>query len=81
MPNITGQIYRTNDDYPLFDGAESWGAMTIGKMPSKKGFILNADSLSRATSIDFWASNSNSIYGSSDKVQPNSLVTQYLIKY
>ena len=61
-------------------GIVAGGAFKTSSMPYGTG-IFTPNSGGDAKQIEFNASNSNSIYGNSDTVQPYSLTTTYIIKY
>ncbi len=75
LPNITGSFGR---DY-FIGGATSDGAFTF----TKTGTHYNASSTviqNTSNTITFNAHNSNSIYGNSSTVQPNSYTVLYIMK-
>ena len=82
LPNITGTFGRAaTDSYPIFDAVNvESGAFTV-KRDTKCGFAQNTDNLLRPTYINFDASKSNSIYGSSNTVQPASITLIPQIKF
>ena len=80
LPDVDGQITGVGGGhaiYPTGSGAFS----TIGKVGAQN-FMINADNSSGAyTTVTLKASKSNSIYGASTTVQPNSFTVKYIIKY
>lgn len=86
MPNITGRIV-TGDN--VNDGsAYANGAFTRGSRPTRDSNRYwdcdagtNFGNSFRLFYMNFSALNSNSIYGASTKVQPNSLTMSYYIKF
>lgn len=84
LPNITGTLYQRSTNYNV--GNITWtggGALAVSNDTSGS----TADGLSQVNGaiarkkIDLNASNSNSIYGNSTTVQPNTLVLNFLICY
>ena len=75
VPNITGTIH--------FNGMSSCGVYSGALYPSsnKIGAYLHSIEKADDPSMCFDASRSNSIYGSSDTVQPNSLTVRFYIKF
>lgn len=76
LPNITGAVYPvctdgsfTHSGMMTFSSAPAWFGTGGGSYTTASGTLI-AD-----------ASASNSIYGKSDTVQPNSIVLNYIIKY
>ena len=89
LPNITGSIDMTGQTSqyvqafgetisPVLTGAFSSSLANATKVSVEDGEPINNFCLN---SIVFNASNSNSIYGNSDTVQPPALVCNYIIKY
>lgn len=80
LPNITGSIVN-KDSATLYNGSYAQGFDVAGALATvaqttAKGYVsFTSDSTIRTKGISFNASNSNSIYGNSDTVQPQS--TQY----
>lgn len=93
LPNIEGQINirkvnSTNYIVWNIDGGKNGYGNVNGALGARKGTgsflaIVGATSTTVVTpdNIFFNASNSNSIYGSSTTVQPNSFTVRYIIKY
>lgn len=76
LPNITGSVYPVCT-HGTFSHS---GMMTFSSVPN--WFGTNGGSFTTAAgSLCADASASNSIYGKSDTVQPNSIVLNYIIKY
>lgn len=82
LPNITGKIEKndtalplSNTDYFDFSGA----LKTVVKQTTKPFNEASSSSANRLTGIEIDASSSNSIYGNSDTVQPQSVQYPYYI--
>ena len=74
LPNITGNsgAYLRNQIATLPTGAFGFnGSITLGTGSANVDW----------QKLSFNASKSNSIYGKSDTVQPNSVCVNYIIKY
>ena len=86
LPNITGQLnasrsWTANKDEG--SGSFNWGANSAiygSNVGSKYGCIAWGGGTGY-TSVNIDASKSNSIYGSSDTVQPPAVCMNYIIKY
>lgn len=84
LPNIIGEIKNNNDGYAVnaagstFAEFENNGCYTF---EYATGTSISADitTANVMTSINFNASNSNSIYGNSDEVTPESIVGLYCV--
>lgn len=83
LPNITGGFSSAvviSNGYSLLEGAG-----TLHKSPKAAvniGGISTSNNIASAyNGIDFDASHSSNIYGSSTTVQPNSFTVRYIIKY
>jgi len=77
LPNITGTIrIGQTDNAPA---SYTNGCLTITS--STKGGFSRAATTTSATDLGIYASNSNSIYGSSSTVQPPALTCLICIKY
>ena len=82
LPNITGSI-EENEVQGLFDSSNfiiSGAFQTYSKV-SASGHLDAAPNNTHTYKMDFDASRSNSIYGASTTVQPQSLTLRPLIKY
>ena len=77
LPNITGTIALGNTCYL---GAESKGVFVTNGISTIQSNSPMGGS-SQFNKVEFDASRSNSIYGNSDTVQPNSFTVRYVIKY
>ena len=77
LPNITGSVYIGHTDR----AAQSYtnGCVTVASSV-QDGFSRSAATTS-ATNLGIYASNSNSIYGNSNTVQPPALTCLICIKY
>ena len=73
LPNITGS-FNNSPAYSI-QGAFSDSDAIPGATP------IGAGNMYTVATVDFKASNSNSIYGSSTTVQPPSVTMRYIIKY
>lgn len=71
LPNITGQIHDNED------GVDESGALYQTGSASYSGHNQN----SGRKYLNFDASRSNSIYGTSENVTPNSICCAFFIKY
>ena len=83
LPNITGNI-SNNSGYGLLDNRATYGYITngaFGKIQTNKTTNYQSASTSAACNLEFDASRSNAIYGSSDTVQPPALSLIPQIKY
>ena len=87
LPNITGSFgmkrYSTTTSLIYAGNDLDSGAMSRSmKFPSQtyNGVGASASSLSSADKISFNAHDSNSIYGNSSTVQPNSYTVLYIMK-
>lgn len=79
LPNITGTLYL-GEGCPRITSSSSSGALSAHIVSSDyTGF--NLDSSKKIDTLYFNASNSNSIYGKSNTVQPPTLTMRYIIKY
>ena len=82
IPNITGTIdfgIAVARDQPASSFVSSGAFYSHVSSYSHCGFTQVEGNV--LTSLDFWASNSNPIYGASNTVQPNSLTKLPCIKY
>jgi len=77
LPNITGSIYIGHTDRA--PSSYTNGCITVASS-TQEGFSRTAATIS-ATGLGIYASNSNSIYGSSSTVQPPALTCLICIKY
>ena len=77
LPNITGSVVGNNWGAFSSDTCTVKGALYTSKR--KSGAYYNAGNC--MNDLYFDASKSNSIYGSSDTVQPNAITARYYIKY
>ena len=73
LPNITGTCYPS-----VYWENTSSGALKATKVTSVLAYVRGSDGTMR---VDFNASWSNSIYGSSSTVTPLSLTTKLILKY
>ena len=74
LPNITGKIALVTGGIYSPSGVFSFN--------SERYSMISANVQANAVAgVDFFASNSNSIYGDSTTVQPKSLIFNYVIKY
>ena len=73
-PNITGKLGIVSGSIYGASGAFSRNSERYSRISAS--VVANAEA-----GINFSASNSNSIYGDSTTVQPNTLVFNYVIKY
>lgn len=80
LPNITGYHNFMDNNGAHLGGLYAGGAFKVSSLPYGTG-VFTPNSGGGAQQIEFDASNSNSIYGNSDTVQPYSLTTNYVIKY
>ena len=82
LPNIEGS-YKYREATGVDVHSEYSGAITgSGYIGENEGFLLNQTSTSaKKKQLTFNASNSNSIYGSSNTVQPPAVTMRYIIKY
>lgn len=82
LPNITGSI-EENDSQGLFDSSEFIvsGAFQTYIKVSAAGHLSESPKNQHTYKMDFDASHSNPIYGTSATVQPQSLTLRPLIKY
>lgn len=83
MPDITGSIGAktlTSAEKGLVNGGGGDGAFT-GLIHTKRGFTTSSDKFSHAIGYLFNASLSNSIYGNSNTVTPETIKTLMAIKY
>ena len=79
LPNITGSFNSAIDEYRVNGKISAKGAFT-GSTGLPDGTATGSNCV-RETVMSFNASLSNSIYGKSDTVQPNSVCVNYIIKY
>lgn len=82
LPNIEGS-YRYREATGIDVNSNYSGAITgSGYIGENEGYLLNQTSTSaKKKQLTFNASNSNSIYGNSDTVQPPAVTMRYIIKY
>ena len=73
-PNITGRFGIVSGGIYGASGAFSRDSERYSRISAS--VVANAEA-----GINFFASNSNSIYGDSTTVQPKSLIFNYVIKY
>lgn len=79
LPNITGEVKPSDQNYGWGAGTEASGAFT--NYYNWFSHIGASDwSGNRGNGFTFDASRSNSIYGASDTVQPPAIVMKYIIK-
>lgn len=76
LPNITGKFYDpcVGQNGTQTNGAFNWNAYTLSRN------VSSGTSAGFGT-LDFDASQSNSIYGNSTTVQPPAVTMRYIIKY
>ena len=81
LPNITGSanVNQTYSGSPFSSGSFI-GAFHSVDMDGQQYYLSGRSTGSGWTNVGFDASNSNSIYGNSTTVQPNTVVTNYIIK-
>ena len=79
-PNIEG-VLSFGSEYGLDKGAaqNTSGSFSLGNIA--RGAYLDASSTYHGYDAIFNANKSNSIYGNSETIQPESLCIKYLIKY
>lgn len=76
LPNITGTL--TSDQSPAaYYGGTGTGALNV--LESRSAYVGTSNGATRACGINFDASSSNSIYGNSTTVQPQSIKVLYYI--
>lgn len=79
LPNITGGLLSPNGLYPAVCGyANTFTGAFKNSKRAGTGATFNANT---GYTLDFDASNSNPIYGSSTTVQPKSMTVKYYICY
>ena len=78
LPNITGNFTQGNTAGQIFTGLSSSGAFSMTSAIGT-GAFASSNSAQRMKTFDFDASNSNSIYGNSTTVQPQSVKVLYYI--
>lgn len=79
LPNIEGTLRFSQKGFPLSDAALASGALYKISESTNGYFSNQSDSVTRFSTIGFNASNSNSIYGNSSTVQPQSIKVLYYI--
>ena len=82
LPNITGSFSARSGiaNSPLFSSTQS-GAFSPTSMTGTRGFQQLDASISGASTVNFSAKNSNSIYGTSSTVSVSSKTVRFIIKY
>lgn len=78
LPNITGE--STNNLIYQNDPAQR-GALRNSNRELTQGFFASGSNTFAYTTINLDASQSNSVYGSSNTVQPPAITMRYVIKY
>ena len=81
LPNIEGSIDGIEQYVKGYNAGSTTGAITALAHGSKWTKTGTGTTVDRQLAINFDASLSNTIYGSSDTVTPKSLTTLLLIKY
>ena len=81
LPNITGSanVNQTYSGSPFSSGSFA-GAFHSVNIDGQQYYLSGRSTGSGWVNVGFDASNSNSIYGNSTTVQPNTVVTNYIIK-
>ena len=81
LPNITGSFVRNVTTVPLSNATSfsTSGALGMSSGTTSQAYSTTSSSATRATGITFNASNSNSIYGNSTTVQPQTVTVYYYI--
>lgn len=80
LPNITGH-FGTGGSTPMLWREHTGGAFTNGATFNVEFFGNKNSGNGRTDYLTFYASNSNSIYGSSSTVQPPAAGVDFIIKY
>ena len=83
LPNITGSMRFAGAGNAGFYSGESSGALSSTKIKTTTNQLYNLSNAGSDIKDTFTlnAKDSNSIYGNSDTVQPNSLTCRFYIKY
>lgn len=80
LPNIAGYVIQRSTNYNT--GNITWtggGALSVSNVTSTSDGLSQVNGAIAQKRIDFDASKSNSIYGNSTTVQPNTLAINYII--
>lgn len=86
LPNISGKLYYTNTGHSVIYGVASeytvQGALSLVKLRGDGAIThVTTSSADRPGGISFNASSSSGVYTTNGKVRPNSLITQFFIKF
>ena len=88
LPNIVGQVRYTAATFAstslnqagAYGGTGAFADSVINDATCNVSYMSNSSNPNRGISIYFDASDSNSLYGNSNTVQPSSLTVRYIIK-